>query len=71
MTSAFILRAGFEERNTSRDFVLNPEANLGTLSLSNDGRSFYREFQITGQYKVRRGTLNASYVQVEGMGRSE
>ena len=68
MTSAFILRAGFQERNTSRDFVLNPEANLGALLLSNDGRSFYREFEITGQYKVRRGTLNASYVRSKAWG---
>ena len=68
MTSAFILRTAFEERNTSRDFVLNPEANFGTLSLANAGRSYYREFQIAGQYKIRRGTLNASYVRSKAWG---
>jgi TonB dependent receptor len=68
VTSAFILRAGFQERNTSRDFVLNPETSLGLLSLSNSGRAFYREFQITGQYKVKRGTLNASYVRSKAQG---
>jgi hypothetical protein len=68
VTSALLLRVGFQERNTARDFVLTPEANLGILSLSNGGRSFYREFQITGRYKIRRGTLNASYVRSKADG---
>src|SRR6266446_955839 len=68
VTSAFLLRAGFQERNTSRDFVLTPETSLGLLSLSNSGRAFYREFQITGQYKVKRGALNASYVRSKAQG---
>ena len=68
LTSALVVRAGFQERNTARDFVLDPLANVGLLSLSNDGRSFYREFQLTGQYKVRRGTLNASYVRSKAFG---
>ena len=66
LTSALTLRAGFQERNTSRDFALTPLAKL--LSLSNSGRSFYREFQLTAQYKVRRGTLNASYVRSQARG---
>ena len=68
VTSALVLRAGFQERNTTRDFVLDPRQSLGLLELSNDGRSFYREFQVTGQYKVRRGTLNASYVRSKAYG---
>ena len=68
LTSALVVRAGFQERNTARDFVLDPLANVGLLSLSNNGRSFYREFQFTGQYKVRRGTLNASYVRSKAFG---
>ena len=68
VTSALVVRAGFQERNTARDFVLDPLANVGLLSLSNNGRSFYREFQLTGQYKVRRGTLNASYVRSKAFG---
>jgi hypothetical protein len=63
-----VVRASFQERNTTRDFVLDPIANVGLLSLSNDGRSFYREFQVTGQYKIRRGTLNASYVRSKAFG---
>jgi len=68
LTSALVVRAGFQERNTGRDFVLDPLTNAGLLSLSNNGRSFYREFQFTGQYKVRRGTLNASYVRSKAFG---
>jgi hypothetical protein len=68
VASALLLRAGFQERNTARDFVLTPETSLGILSLSNGGRSFYREFQIAGQYKVRRATLNASYVRSKAYG---
>jgi hypothetical protein len=68
VTSALVVRAGFQERNTARDFVLDPLATVGLLSLSNNGRSFYREFQLTGRYKVRRGTLNASYVRSKAFG---
>jgi hypothetical protein len=70
VTSGLIVRAGFQERNTVRDFVINPETDgsQGTLSLSNGGRSFYREFQTSGQYKIRRNTLNASYVRSKAYG---
>ncbi len=70
ITSGLIVRGGFQERNTVRDFVINPEADgsQGILSLSNSGHSFYREFQVTGQYKVRRNTLNASYVRSKAYG---
>lgn len=68
LTSALVVRAGFQERNTVRDYVLNPENSSDILSLSNRGRSFYREFQLTGQYKLRRGTVNASYVRSRAIG---
>ena len=63
LTSSLVVRVGFQQRNTARDFVLDPQTNLGRISLSNAGRSSYREFQFTAQYKVKRGTLNASYVR--------
>jgi hypothetical protein len=66
LTSGLVVRAGFQQRNTSRDFALTPDANA--LTLLNSGRSFYREFQITAQYKIRRGTLNASYVRSKAFG---
>jgi hypothetical protein len=68
LSHALVFRAGFQQRNTARDFVLDPKADLGILSLSNAGRSFYREFQIAGQYKLRRGTINASYVRSKAFG---
>jgi hypothetical protein len=68
LSSALVIRAGFQERNTVRDFVLDPQAAPGLLTLANDGRSFYREFQLTGQYKIKRATLNASYVRSKAFG---
>ena len=68
LTSSLVVRAGFQQRNTVRDFVLDPQAAIGLMSLSNTGRSFYREFQLTAQYKVKRGTLNASYVRSKAFG---
>jgi len=65
ITSDLTVRAGFQQRNTARDFLLTPETGLdhAILSLSNSARSFYREFQVSGAYKIRRGSLNASYVR--------
>jgi hypothetical protein len=70
VTASLLIRAGFQERNTTRDFVITPETDLshGILSLSNSGHGYYREFQLTGQYKIRRGTLNASYVRSKAFG---
>ena len=68
ITSALVFRVGFQQRNSSRDFRLTPEADQGALALSNDGRSFYREFQFAGTYKTRRGTLNGSYVRSRAFG---
>ncbi|MBV8833278.1 MAG: TonB-dependent receptor [Acidobacteriaceae bacterium] len=70
ITSALVVRAAFEQRNTARDFVITPETELnhGILSLSNSGSSFYREFQVSGRYKIRRDTLNAAYVRSKAYG---
>jgi hypothetical protein len=70
LTSALTIRAGFQERNTSRDFLLTPELQPGggILSLANTGHDFYREFQASGIYRIRRGSLNASYVRSKAFG---
>jgi hypothetical protein len=70
VTTALTVRAGFQQRDTSHDFLLTPEtaAERGVLSLSNGGSSFYREFQVAGVYKTRRNTLNASYVRSKAYG---
>jgi hypothetical protein len=68
VTTALLVRAAYQQRSTTRDFVLDPYANLGVLSLSNRGRSTYHEFQLTARYKLRRATMNASYVRSKAYG---
>ena len=68
LTSALLVRGGYQQRNTAREFILDPNITAGALDLSNRGRSFYREFQLTGRYKIRRATVNASYVRSKAFG---
>ena len=70
LTSALVVRAGFLQRDTVHNFLLTPEImpGQGSLSLSNGGSSFYREFHTTGVYKFRGDTLNASYVRSKAYG---
>ena len=65
-----LVRVAYQQRNTVHDLVLNPEttASGNLLSLANNGRDFYREFQITGRYQLGRQTLNASYVRSKATG---
>ena len=65
-----VVRVAYQQRNTVDDLVVNPETTAGDslLSLASRGRDFYREFQITGQYKIHRQTLNASYVRSKATG---
>jgi TonB dependent receptor/Carboxypeptidase regulatory-like domain len=64
ITHGLLLQVGYEQRHTTRDFVVSPVANgdLGVEYLANRGRQSYREFQITGRYRFHHQTLNASYV---------
>jgi len=67
-----LVRVGYQQRQATREYVLDPiqSATLGdTLSLSNSGRSRYREFQVTARYTFH-GTdeLNASYVRSRAFG---
>lgn len=66
----FLVRVAYQQRNTFDDLAVNPETIGGDslLSLASSGRDFYREFQLTGQYKVHRQTLNASYVRSKATG---
>src|SRR5882672_10277620 len=65
-----LVRVAYQQRNTVHDLVLDPRttANGNFLSLANSGRSFYREFQVTGRYRIRKHTLNASYVRSKASG---
>lgn len=68
LTPGWLVRGGYQQRNTSGDFTLDRETTAGTLALSNHGGSFYREIQITTRYKIRRATVNASYVRSKAYG---
>ena len=64
------LRAGYEQRNTSKVFVVSPgtDGSSGTIALSNSGRDSYQEFQVAGRYKLPRLMLNSSYVHSRAFG---
>jgi len=70
VTSSLTVRAGYEERNTAKDFVVTPVTGNGpgVISLSNGGGDSYREFQVTGRYQAERFTANASYVRSRAYG---
>jgi hypothetical protein len=70
VTSHFTLRASYEERNTTRDFVVSPTHvdGSGYIALSNTGSDSYREFQVTGSYRTSRFLLNGSYVRSRAYG---
>ncbi len=70
VTSDFLVRVGYQQRNTVHEFFLDPIAYgpTGNLSLSDRGSDFYKEFQITGRYRVHHSTLNASYVRSRAYG---
>jgi len=65
------LRLAYEQRNTSRNFVLSPATTAGstdTMLLSNGGHDTYREFQIAGRYNAERYAVNASYTRSRAYG---
>ena len=70
VTNNFLVRVAYQQRNTVHDLVIDPVTTTkgGFLTLANDGRDFYREFQITGRYQIGRHTLNASYVRSKATG---
>ncbi len=68
VTSSLTVRAGYEDRNTARDFVVSPASAKGAISLSNGGSDSYREFQFTGRYQIPRAAVNASYVRSRAYG---
>ena len=69
-----LLRLGYEERDTRRDFVLEPVSNSGTatdaaLLLHNSGRSRYRELQALGRFRLQEGrNIYLSYVHSQARG---
>ena len=70
ITERLTLRAAYEQRNTTRDFVVSPGVEDGSsfITLSNAGRDSYREFQVSGRYRLDRMILDASYVHSRAYG---
>ena len=68
--AGLLLRVAYEERNTTRDFVVSPVSSgtTGILDLSNHGSDTYREFQVAARYQVAHHVLNASYVRSRAFG---
>jgi len=64
------LRLAYEQRNTGKDLIVSPfsAGSTGALVLSNGGADSYREFQVSGRYKVGDLLLNASYVRSRAFG---
>src|SRR6266851_2390607 len=64
------LQLAYEQRNTTRDFVVSPISSgaTGVLELSNRGSDSYREFQVAARYQLARQVLNASYVRSRAFG---
>jgi hypothetical protein len=60
-----MLRFAYQQRHTSSALVVAPfhSHNSGELELTSSGREIYREFQVTGTYRVHGSTVNASYVR--------
>lgn len=63
-----VLRTGYSQRNTVRDFFIEPGPDAEALILSNKGRNRYREFQVTARYQIQRHALNGSYVRSSAIG---
>ncbi len=71
VTAKLFLRAGFQQRITTRNFILNPELTPSGdfLALSNNGRDRYREFEATARYRFgKENQLMASYVRSSAIG---
>ena len=68
LTANFLLRVGYQQRNTLHTYFVNPIESEGLLSLSSRGSNLYKEFQITGRYQIHHSTINASYTRSKAYG---
>ncbi|HEU4930458.1 MAG TPA: carboxypeptidase regulatory-like domain-containing protein [Pyrinomonadaceae bacterium] len=67
LNQRLLLRFGYEDRNTRREFVLEP--TLNALLLQNNGRSRYRELQAVARFRFQEGrNIFLSYVRSEARG---
>lgn len=65
-----VLQVGYQQRNTSNDFIVQPVVGEGGnfLQLDNSGHQSYREFQVSGKYQLHGQILNAAYVRSRAFG---
>ena len=64
-----MFRVGYEERHTSRDFILEPLPQQNQLALQNNGRSLYREFMAMARFRFQEGhNIFLSYVRSQSRG---
>jgi len=74
LSERLLLRLGYEERSTRRDFVLEPVSNAATtgeglLLLQNSGRSRYRELQAVARFRFQENrNIFLSYVHSQARG---
>jgi len=74
LTERLLLRLGYEERSTRRDFVLESVAiqatsDEGLLLLQNSGRSRYRELQAVARFRFQEArNIYLSYVRSQARG---
>ena len=65
------VRVGYQQRQATREYIVNPgdaDGN-GVLWLSNGGQSRYRQFEVTTRYSFRKNDeFNASYVHSKAVG---
>jgi hypothetical protein len=67
LNDRLLLRLGYEERSTRRDFTLEPTADA--LLLQNNGRSRYRELQAVARFRFQEGrNIFLSYVRSQARG---
>jgi hypothetical protein len=65
------LRVGYQQRERSRELVVEPPApgaGAALLRLANSGRSRYRELEFTGRYVTGPSQLVVSYVRSSAIG---
>jgi outer membrane receptor protein involved in Fe transport len=72
VTPRLLLRLGYEERHTQRDFIIEPVEQTGgegLLLLQNTGRSRYRELQAVARLRLQeRRNIFLAYVHSQSRG---
>jgi hypothetical protein len=69
LTERLLMRFGYEERHTRRDFFVEPAGAQQGLLLLNTGRSLYREFQAVARFRFQEGrNVFLSYVRSQSRG---